>query len=56
MINSDPDRTRSKQQFQKNLKMTFASLSKSTDKKEKEEKRKAIAKCFALQANALNRD
>ena len=35
----------------KNLKMTFASPFKSTDKK-KEKKRKAIAKRFALHANA----
>ena len=49
IVNSDPDRTRSKQQLDKILKVIFASLSKSSDKKEKDKKkrkkkRKAIAK------------
>ena len=46
IINSDPGRTHSKQQLHKFLKITFASLSKNTDEKEKkkEKKRKAVAK------------
>ena len=69
IVNSDPGHTRSKQQLDKTLKITFASLSKSTDEKEKEKKkerqlqsvmrytqtqqRKAIAKRYALHANAI---
>ena len=45
---------RSKKQLAKTLKITFTSQSKSTDEKEKErKKRKAIAKRFALHANAI---
>ena len=57
IVNSDPGHTRSKQQLNKTLKVTFASLSKSTDKKEKEKKkRKAIAKRYALHANAMTKN
>ena len=42
----------SKQQWDKNMKITLASPSKSTDEIEKEKKRKAIAEHFALDANA----
>ena len=53
IVNSDPGYKRSKQQLYKTLKITFASLSKSNDEKEKEKKeRKAIAKRYALHANA----
>ena len=38
-INSDPGHTRSKQELDKTLKITFISLSKSTDEKENEKKR-----------------
>ena len=37
IINSDPGHTFSMQQFDKNVKLTFASPSKSTDEKKKEE-------------------
>ena len=40
IINSDPGQTRSKQQLEKYLKITFASPSQSTDGKEKEMKNK----------------
>ena len=39
IVNSDPGHTRSKQQLDKTLKITFASLSKSTDEREKEKKK-----------------
>ena len=39
-IYNDPGQTRSKQQLEKYLKITFASPSKSTDEKEKEKKNK----------------
>ena len=52
-INSDPGHAPSKQQLDKNLKITFASPSKGNDQKEKEKKkRKAIAMRFALHADA----
>ena len=38
IINSNPGHMRSKQQLEKTLKITFVSLSKSTDEKEKEKK------------------
>ena len=37
IINSDPGHTFSMQQFDKNLKLTFASPSKNTEEKKKEE-------------------
>ena len=49
--NSDPGHTRSKQQLEKNLKITFASLSKKAVEKNKQKKIMAIAKLFALHAN-----
>ena len=57
IVNSDPGHTRSKQQLDKTLKITFASLSKSTDEKEKQKKkkkkkRKAIAKRYAVPAKS----
>ena len=54
IINTDPGHTHSKEQLDQTLKITFASLPKSTDKKKKEKKkkRKAIAKCYMLHANA----
>ena len=52
IINSDPGYTCSKQQLDKNWKITFASPSKSTDEIEKEKKRKAIAQHFVLHAKA----
>ena len=57
IVNSDPGHTRSKQQLDKTLKIIFASVSKSTDEKGKEEKkRKAIAKCYALHTNAKKKN
>ena len=50
--NSGPGHTRSKQQLEKNLKITFASLSKKAVEKNKQKKIMAIAKLFALHANA----
>ena len=44
IINSDPGHTRSKQELDKTLKLTFVSLSKSTDEKEKAEKKKGNCK------------
>ena len=38
IINSDPGHTHSKQQLDKYLKITFTSLSKSSDEKKKEKK------------------
>ena len=38
IINSDPGRMRSKQQLDKTLKITFASLSRKSDEKEKKKK------------------
>ena len=38
IINSDPGHTRSKQELDKTLKITFASLSRKSDKKEKRKK------------------
>ena len=55
IVNSDPGDTRLKQQLHKNVKINFASVSKSTDVKEKEKKRKAIVKRFALHANVKKR-
>ena len=52
--NSDPSHTRLKQQLDKNLKITFASPSKSAEEKKKDSKIIAIAKLFALHANAIN--
>ena len=53
IINTDPGQTHSKQQLNKNLKITFASPSKNTDENEKDKKkRKANGKCFVLHANA----
>ena len=69
IFNSDPGHMHSNQQLEKTAKITFSSLSKSTDEKEKEKKkerqlesvmrytqtqqRKAIAKRYALHANAI---
>ena len=39
IINSDPGHTRLKEQLHKNVKINFASPSKSTDVKEKEKKK-----------------
>ena len=39
IVNSNPGHTCSKQQLDKTYKITFTSLSKSTDEKEKEEKK-----------------
>ena len=39
IINSDPGHTRSKQQLDKTLKITFASLSRKSDQKEKKGKK-----------------
>ena len=39
IINSDPGHTRSKQQLDKTLKITFASLSRKSDEKEKKIKK-----------------
>ena len=55
IINSDPGHTRSNQELDKTLKITFVSLSKSTDGKEKEKKREAIPKRYALRANAITK-
>ena len=45
---------RSKQQLDKTLKITFASLSRKSDEKEKRKKtRMATAKLFAFHANAI---
>ena len=40
IINTDPGHTRSKQQLDKSLKTTFASLSRKSDEKEKKKKKK----------------
>ena len=54
IINSDPGHTRWKQRWDKYVKITFASPSKSIDEKEKEKKKtKFIAKRFALHANTI---
>ena len=46
IINSDPGKTRSKQPLDKNLKITFASLPKSTGKKKKEKKKESQLQIF----------
>ena len=53
-INSDPDHTCSKQELDKTLKITFASLARKSDEKEKKKKKTsmAIGKLFAFYANA----
>ena len=43
MNNSDPDHTYLKQQSDKNLKITFASLSRKSDEKEKCEDKMIVA-------------
>ena len=48
IINSDPGHTRLKQQLHKNVKINFASVSKSTDVKEKEKKKKSNCKAFCV--------
>ena len=55
IINSDPGHTRSKQQLDKTLNVTFASLSRKSDEKEKKKKktRMAIAKLYAFHANVI---
>ena len=54
IINSDPGHTRSKQQLNKDLKITIVSLFKSTGEKDKGRKeRKTITKHFELHANAI---
>ena len=63
---SDPGHTRSKQQLDKTLKITFASLSRKSDEKVKKKKKKqrtttkktkqtrmAIAELFAFYANTM---
>ena len=57
IINADPSHTRSKEQLEKILKITFANLSRKSDEKEKKKKknkqtRMAIAKLFAFHPNA----
>ena len=52
IINSDPGHTRSEQQLDKTLKITFAGLSRKSDEREKKT-RMAIAKIFAFHANAI---
>ena len=57
IIDSDPGHMRSKQQLNKTLKITFASLSRNGDENEKKKKKKnrmAIAKVFAFHANAIS--
>ena len=55
IINFDPGHTHSKQQLDKTLKITFTSLSRKRDEKEKKRKKTgmAIAKLFAFYANAI---
>ena len=54
IINSVPGHTRSKQQLNKDLKITIVSLFKSTGEKDKGRKeRKTITKRFELHANAI---
>ena len=56
IINSDPGHTRSKQQLDKTLEITFASLSRKSDEKEEKKKkqtRMAIIKLFTFHANAI---
>ena len=51
--NCDPGHTRLTQQFEKTLKITFTNSSKKAlENKKKEKKIMAIAKCFALHADA----
>ena len=54
IINSDPGHTRSMQQLDKTLKITYASLSRKSDEKEKKKKntKVAIGKLFAYHAKA----
>ena len=53
--NSDPGDMRLKQQLDKTLKITFASLSRKSDEKENKKKNKmVIAKLFAFHENAKN--
>ena len=55
IINSDPGHTRPMQQLDKTLKITFASLSRKSDEKEKKKKRlECNAKLFAFHANAIS--
>ena len=56
IINSDLGHTRSEQQLDKALKITFASPSKSTDEKEKEREKIYFRKKFASREvlNSLN--
>ena len=57
IINSDPGHTHSKQQLNKNLKITFASPPKGTMEKEKKKnkKKKKQLQRFALHAYARRR-
>ena len=52
---SDPGHTRLEQQLHKNFKITFASPSRNTVEKNEKKKIMAIAKLFALHANAKTR-
>ena len=52
---SDPGHTRLEQQLHKNFQITFASPSRNTLEKNEKKKIMAIAKLFALHANAKTR-